>query len=510
MRQKLYALAADDDQRVRYQLAFTLGDVNDAVPALTVLTQRDGSDRWMRLALQSSLRHKAPELFARLLDDSQARRSPGGRSMLESLAVQLGASRTDVEIVLQSMQNLPKEEVSLLRGLARGLNDGLAQSGTSLHALLAKGTGGHTAARFNELLTAARSVTADEKQPLPDRVDSVRILALGSLDDVRSLMASLLDNRQPQELQIAAIETLGQFNAPQVAETIVAAWPGMSPRVRTQATELMFARPERLNALLAAVEQGKVSPTELDPARIKLLQSHANAKLAERAKKVFASVQISKRNEVIDAYRSALAMPGDRARGQAVFKKICAACHKLEGQGHEIGPNLATMLSRGPEAILVNVLDPNREVNPQYVNYVLVTGDGRSLTGMIAAETATSVTLRRAEGASDTVLRVHIEELQSTRLSIMPEGVEKQVDPQGMADLLAYLTTQAAPANAPAANAPAAKGPEFKTPAAGAATGWKAGAAKRVITPRENMWMSGYGGRDKPSEGKLTDLYAKA
>ncbi len=207
----------------------------------------------------------------------------------------------------------------------------------------------------------------------------------------------LLASRQPQEVQLAALATLGRFKQPQVAQMVLAAWSGFSPRVRTEAVELLFARPERLALLLEAIEEGKVSPTEIDPARIKQLTAHP--KLGERATKAFASVQLARRGDVVEAYRSALSMPGDRERGREVFKKICAACHKLDGMGHEVGPNLAAMQNRGPEAILVNVLDPNREVNPQYVNYVLLTDDGRSLTGMIAAETATSVTLKRAEGA---------------------------------------------------------------------------------------------------------------
>jgi putative heme-binding domain-containing protein len=122
-----------------------------------------------------------------------------------------------------------------------------------------------------------------------------------------------------------------------------------------------------------------------------------------------------------------------------VFRKTCVACHKLEGVGTDLAPNLAAVKARGAEFILFNVLDPSREVNPQYVNYVLITDDGRSMTGMIASETATSVTLRRAEGATDTVPRDNIEQLQSTGLSLMPEGLEQQVDKQSMADLIAYL-----------------------------------------------------------------------
>ena len=133
--------------------------------------------------------------------------------------------------------------------------------------------------------------------------------------------------------------------------------------------------------------------------------------------------------------------PGRRSSiaARTLFRKHCAVCHKVEGFGHEIGPNLATIKTRGAETILVNVLDPNREVNPQYLNYVVLTEDGRAMTGMISSETATSVTLRRAESASDTVLRIDIDQLKSTGLSIMPEGMEETIDKQSMADIIAYL-----------------------------------------------------------------------
>ena len=113
--------------------------------------------------------------------------------------------------------------------------------------------------------------------------------------------------------------------------------------------------------------------------------------------------------------------------------------NKLDGFGTEIGPNLTAIKTRGPDAVLTNVLDPSREVNPLFVNYVAVTTDGRTITGLISAESAASITLKRAEGVTDTVLRVDLEELESTGLSIMPEGLEKQLDKQTLADVIAYL-----------------------------------------------------------------------
>jgi putative heme-binding domain-containing protein len=142
---------------------------------------------------------------------------------------------------------------------------------------------------------------------------------------------------------------------------------------------------------------------------------------------------------VVEGYRGALEMKGDAARGKQIFAKACAACHKVQGVGNDIGPNLAAMKARGPEAILLNVLDPNREVNPQYLNYAVLMNDGRQLTGIITAETATGITLRRADNATDNVLRIDIDQLKSTGMSLMPEGMEKQIDPAAMADLLEFL-----------------------------------------------------------------------
>src|SRR5204863_7943923 len=110
----------------------------------------------------------------------------------------------------------------------------------------------------------------------------------------------------------------------------------------------------------------------------------------------------------------------DVARGKAVFKKECSVCHQLEGVGNAIGADLSAIRDRGTEAILLNILDPNREVKPQFLSYVLVTSTGRIITGMITAETANSVTVRKADGTTETILRIHIDELRSTGLSFMP------------------------------------------------------------------------------------------
>jgi putative heme-binding domain-containing protein len=322
--------------------------------------------------------------------------------------------------------------------MMKGLSQGLARSGAKLRDKL--NANPKAAALLRDLLAAARKTAADPKRLSAERAEAIRTLALGSFPDSRDLLAGLLTGQQPQAVQLAAVAALDAFPDPQVALILTEAWPRLTPRVRTAASDALYARPDRIAALLDATDKGRIPLSDLDPARLKLAESNApGAPLRDRIKAALAKIQLGRRQDVVDAYKGALSLKGDPAKGKQLFQKTCTACHRLQNTGNEIGPNLASMQSRGPEAILVNVLDPNREVNPQYIEYVVTTRDGRTLTGLLAAETATSVSLKRGEGASDTVLRGDIETMRSTGLSLMPEGLEKQLDQQGIADLIAYV-----------------------------------------------------------------------
>ena len=108
-------------------------------------------------------------------------------------------------------------------------------------------------------------------------------------------------------------------------------------------------------------------------------------------------------------------------------------------EGREVGPNLASIRTKAPEEILDQILDPNRLVDPQYVSYQVLTTGGRVVDGILDAANPTSVTLRRAEGATETVLRANIEKIVCTGVSLMPEGLEKVIAPEQMSDLIAFL-----------------------------------------------------------------------
>src|SRR5262249_35961655 len=145
------------------------------------------------------------------------------------------------------------------------------------------------------------------------------------------------------------------------------------------------------------------------------------------------------RSAAVDRYKPAIDRPGDSDRGRLIFDRECLSCHKLGERGHAVGPNLASMRRKTPEEILVGILDPNREVSPEFVEYLVALDDGRVVTGIVTSETPGGLALRGREVAEQTILRRSIGEIAGSGKSLMPEGLEKNIAASEMTDLITYL-----------------------------------------------------------------------
>jgi putative heme-binding domain-containing protein len=218
-------------------------------------------------------------------------------------------------------------------------------------------------------------------------------------------------------------------------------WAGYTPPVRAEVLTTLTGRTAWSLALLDAVAARQVALAHIDTPRRSLLLKHRDPQVRKRAGELLDDLVKTPRGEVVTRYRPALALKGDVSRGKAIFQRECTSCHISGGVGHNVGPSIAAMGTRTPETLLVNILDPNREVDPRYLNYNLITRDGRVVTGIIAGETDTAVVLRRADGVGETILRTQIDELSSTGQSLMPDGFEQKINAQEMADVIAFLMT---------------------------------------------------------------------
>jgi putative heme-binding domain-containing protein len=326
--------------------------------------------------------------------------------------------------------------------ILEGLGQGLQSSGRSLRKIwetpppaLKEGV-----ARALPFFERAAAAARDEKRPLSERLSAVRLLGIGPFGAGAAPLQELLNPRHPADIQLAAVRALSAQDQPKVAAMLLAGWNSYSPSLRREVIEALVARADRARQLLDAVEQKKVLAAQIEVARVDQLRKHSDAELRKRAQTLFGSRPMSDRQKVVDEYRPALDLKADAARGKMVFKKTCTVCHRLENEGVEVGPDLLSALkTKTREGLMIDILDPSREVDPRYINYLVTTKDGRILTGMIAVESPSSITLRRAEKAEDTVLRNQIDEIQATAKSLMPDELEKQLSKQDLADVIAYL-----------------------------------------------------------------------
>jgi putative heme-binding domain-containing protein len=454
LRKAVVALADDTAPRVRFQLAFTLGEAEgpDVIAALAKIARRDVADPWTQVAVLSSSSRAAPGLLKLLAGDKQftTRSSRADLQLLTRLAALVGVRAGDADLatalnLLTAEGKAPKDwQIAILDGLGQGLQN----SRHSLSRLWEQ-----PAPVLKEALGQARpffaeaAVTAlDEKAAVSKRVAAARLLGYGPFATAATALQPLLSPRNAAELQLAGIRALSFHDNPRVAEMLLASWVSYSPAVRREVLEAVFAKADRLPQLLKAIEQKKVLVGQLEPFRVAQLRKHSDPQLRARALALLSGQVAADRQKVVEAYRSALDLKADASRGKAVFKKTCATCHRLENVGVEVGPDLLSALrNKTREMLLVDIFDPSREVDPRFINYVVTNKAGRVFTGMIAAETASSITLRRAEKAEDTILRSQIEDIEATAKSLMPENLEMQLSKQEVADVIAYLQSVATP-----------------------------------------------------------------
>jgi putative membrane-bound dehydrogenase-like protein len=447
LRKAVVALADDPSPRVRFQLAFTLGeaDAPELTAALAKVARKDVADPWTQTAVLSSAGRSAPALLEAFARDRET--DAAHLQFLTRLAALVAARNTDADLArVLALLGEPGDgargvwQAALLSGLGQGLQNTSRplsrlwdEPPLSLKDAVAKAL-----PFFQRAATTAR----DAKAPAADRAAAARLLGVGPYSLAAPALQDCLTPQSPADVQLAAVRALSVHDSAKVPDVLLSGWGGYSPALRREVLEALFARPARLAALLDALEAKKVLAGQVEPVRLEQLRRHPNAKLRQRAQALLAGQPSDDRRKVVEDYRAALELKGDAGRGKAAFKKTCATCHRLENEGVEVGPDLLSALrNKSKEQLLSDILDPSREVDPRYINYLVTTKAGRTFSGMIAAETASSLTLRRAEKAEDTVLRSQIDEVQATPKSLMPEGLEMQLSKQDVADVIAYLQT---------------------------------------------------------------------
>jgi putative heme-binding domain-containing protein len=288
---------------------------------------------------------------------------------------------------------------------------------------------------------------------------ALSLLALPShrADAFAKIGALLADSATPEPIKKSLLATVGDLPAEESAEVLITAFvQSKSPLVFDQ----ILKNPTSARALIAAVKDNRISAAAFGPGDIARLRTHPNTRVTREAGEVFAAINPPnpQKDELIAKLLADLSQPGNPAAGRMVFAAACAICHKLGDVGlRDVGPPLAGIGSHPTAELLAHIVDPNRQVEPNYWQWNITNKKGDVATGVIVNENAASITLRNQGGDTEIKL-ADIATRENTRRSLMPEGFEA-LGAKGLRDLIAYLVANAqAPATtsaAPAAVAPA-------------------------------------------------------
>ena len=442
LRRLVLRLAGDPDPGVLFQLAFVLGEARDEMrhEALIKLILDSDADRWISLAALCS----AGSGTMPLLRDIIARRKEWLRSPTPSqidFLIQAGeiiGERSDEEIshdldwTFQSdnPKNRSAGSLAIVIGVWRGLVKGGQQLGEALRA------------QIDELPSFHRraiAVSRAESLPVTFRQAALEFLESAEPDLVATPLLEMLKPSTLRELQLAAAGALARLGDAATLRRIYADWRLHSRGTRRAILSAAPSSQAATHALIEALEAESVLGVELPRQLEQRLKERATGPLRQRLESVLKSSVNEDRSQVVAHYRGSLTRSGDAKQGAALFKQNCVACHAVRGFGHHVGPDLSGIAGRPQEDLLSDILDPNRELSPDYLAYTAVTESGSAHTGLILAETATSLTLRGAEDREVTLQRSTILQLQVSGKSLMPEGMEQKIDLQGLADLLEFL-----------------------------------------------------------------------
>ena len=406
--------------RVGFRKIIELGDdpSAEATKALAAAGLDHSEDKWMRAAVLSGIGGRETTFLQALLAELP-RDAKVGAGLAEVFGY-LGGSLTkpaDLEIASGAPESV---RLALLNGY-------LSSAGR-------KATGLPTS--FQTLLESSPSVATNKSKSIEER--SVAVKLMGRLPWERageSLLKLALDESAPA-LTPAALKSVVAYPKDDVSVALLAGWSRYSPARRDAVLGALLGVPFHVKGVLDAVESRRLPASAFTGVRRRQVLASKDPAIKAQAEKLLI---VSARPEALAEATKALALKPDPSDGRPVFNAVCATCHRLDREGHAVGPDLFDIRRQTKENILFHIVNPDAEIAPAFTAYLAEAKDGRVLSGVLVGDTPTSITLRGPLGVEATLLRADLAKLESLPSSLMPTGLEAGLSKQQLSDLLAYL-----------------------------------------------------------------------
>jgi len=435
---KLLLNAREGDARLRFQIAMTLGAIPNppqpVIDALADILERADDDNWTRIAVGAAAPKDGAKLLAIMIGRTKSMDAPAGvkrRALLRQMAAAASpqidaASAKSIAAALAPWQT-SKDGQELILAVGAGL-------AKKLSAVLDE-------SQFASLRAEASAAAVNIKAPKEQRLDAFTILTTNpsaAVGDDEAIL-NVIRNDADGEIRSKALAYLASRQTKETTKTLLELLPKQSPAMRGQIFDALLSRQERVVALLDAMDRGELKPRELDQPRAARLLKTTDPTIKARAEKLLASAMPADRAKALEDYRKVILMQADPRRGKEIFRKTCATCHKVGDVGVDVGPSIADLRTKTPEQVLVDVLQPNKAIDNNFVSWTIVTDEGLQYVGIIAAETPGSVTLKLADGKQQSILKSAIDTMDSNGVSLMPEGLERTIPHQDMADVISFV-----------------------------------------------------------------------
>lgn len=275
--------------------------------------------------------------------------------------------------------------------------------------------------------------------------------AMVTADDPNALSLAefILKSSKSVDVRRRAVQAIGRVGTKSAAELLLRQLPELPADVQPAAVETLTDREDSAMALLELVRDAKISASLINANQAQKMLSMKSKPLAEMVSKHWGVVRTERdpaRIEFISRMRNELrTSDGDPVAGRVVFKKVCGQCHKMYGEGAEVGPDITRNGRASFEQLLSNVFDPSLVIGASYQALTVVTKEGRVVSGLPVEDSPQRIVLKVQGDKQEIIARSDVEEVVPSKLSLMPEGLEKQIQPQEMHDLFAYITLDKPP-----------------------------------------------------------------
>ena len=449
MSEALFFAPFHDHPRAQFLSLCLFPEIPRDSKELATALEQSPENRWLAKAILSSEGEQIstilPLLVTALGENSKAKATAGisaSKSLLQDYTRYFAAT-VEPKVLDQGLSLLEGEPSWWRFAMVTGLSEGLRQRKDdfrSLSALTRNEATFPAAAHLTRILTNASEVAQDATAKEADRIAALSLVAQLPLDEKLPLVEKLIDLKESPAIQAAACQTLSRDPREKVADFFFARWQDLAPTPRREALTLITSNTKTGLALMRRMEAGEISPSLMPPMTRWSYGRSSNEEIKNLAQKLFGQTA-SDRAELISQYRDEIqSLAGDSTRGKEIFAKAaCITCHEFGGTGVAVGPSLDDIKAKPPEAILTDILDPNRAVEERWTATSVQTRQETVFSGILSAEDAAGVTVRMPGGSEQTISRQDIVALQTSGLSLMPVGLEAALPAQDMADLIAYL-----------------------------------------------------------------------